>query len=613
WVQPFEGGQAIQITDNKGKDHSPAWSHDGNTIYFLSDRGGSQQVWAVGTDGSSLRQLSFMDKDVTGFGISPKGDKAWLVMEVAVEKVASAQIYDSLDKSRALIYDDLMERHWDCWEDGDYSHLFVAAVTDNGITTPEDITPDEPWDIPTAPDFDNAEITWNNGGTALIYTARKLQGYQYAMSTNTDLYLYTIESKKTFNLTDGMVGYDKYPVFSPDDKWVAWLSMERAGVESDKSRLMVQQVPTGERKYLTRNFDYNAANVSWSSDCQTLFFIAPIEATHQICSVDVASSQVKVLTQGDHDYCTFSKVGDRMVAEKTTISMATEIFAVNLTDGTDSQVSFINKRIYDNVDMGRVDKRWITTTDGKNMLTWVILPPNFDSTKKYPTLLYCQGGPQSVVSQRWSYRWNYQLMASQGYIVVAPNRRGLPSFGQEWLDQISGDYAGQNIKDYFSAIDCLSKEPYVDKDKLGCVGASYGGYSVFYIAGHHQKRFKAFISHCGIFDFTSMYGETEELWFVNQDYGGAYWDKDNKVAQKSYANSPHQFVNNWDTPIMIITGMKDFRIPYTQSLEAFTAAKAHGLDARLVVFENEAHQVFKPQNSLVWNREFFGWLDKYLK
>ncbi|MEG2319704.1 MAG: peptidase S9, partial [Mucinivorans sp.] len=276
WVQPFEGGQAIQITDNKGKDHSPAWSHDGNTIYFLSDRGGSQQVWAVGTDGSSLRQLSFMDKDVTGFGISPKGDKAWLVMEVAVEKVASAQIYDSLDKSQALIYDDLMERHWDCWEDGDYSHLFVAAVTDNGITTPEDITPDEPWDIPTAPDFDNAEITWNNGGTALIYTARKLQGYQYAMSTNTDLYLYTIESKKTFNLTDGMVGYDKYPVFSPDDKWVAWLSMERAGVESDKSRLMVQQVPTGERKYLTRNFDYNAANVSWSSDCQTLFFIAPI-------------------------------------------------------------------------------------------------------------------------------------------------------------------------------------------------------------------------------------------------------------------------------------------------------------------------------------------------
>jgi dipeptidyl aminopeptidase/acylaminoacyl peptidase len=293
--------------------------------------------------------------------------------------------------------------------------------------------------------------------------------------------------------------------------------------------------------------------------------------------------------------------------------MATELFKISVNDNMNlAQISFINQNIYDNIEMGKVEKRWVKTTDGKQMLTWVIFPPKFDAAKKYPTLLYCQGGPQSVVSQSWSYRWNFQLMAAQDYIVVAPNRRGLPSFGQEWLDQISGDYSGQNIRDYLSAMDDVSKEPWSDETRLGCVGASYGGYSVFFLAGNHNKRFKAFISHCGIFNFESMYGETEELWFVNNDYGGAYWSE-NPTAKRSYANSPHKFVAKWDTPILIITGLNDFRIPYAQSLEAFTAARVRGIDARLIAFENEAHQVFKPQNNLVWNREFFGWLDKYLK
>ena len=423
-----------------------------------------------------------------------------------------------------------------------------------------------------------------------------------------------IESKR-----HDMPGYDKYPVWSPDDRYIAFRSMRRAGNESDKERLFVYDCRTALMRDLTCGFDYNAANVVWE-DGRTLLFIAPIEATHQICRVQLPAENatcgtidVEVLTSGDHDINAFTAAAGRIAAEVCTISMATEFFEADPADGSLTQLSQINRAVYDAVKMGQVQKRWVETTDGKQMLTWVILPPDFDPSEKYPVLLYCQGGPQSVVSQFWSYRWNFQLMAAQGYVVVAPNRRGLPSFGQEWLDQISGDYSGQNIRDYLSAVDDVAREPWADRDRMGCVGASYGGYSVFFLAGNHDRRFKAFVAHCGIFDFDSMYGETEELWFVNNDYGGPYWDKTNATAQRSYANSPHKFAAKWDTPILIFTGEKDFRIPYTQSLEAFTAARVRGIPARLVEFEDEAHQVFKPQNSLVWNREFFGWLDRYVK
>ena len=370
----------------------------------------------------------------------------------------------------------------------------------------------------------------------------------------------------------------------------------------------------------------NNADPKWSADGEKIYFLSDRSGSMQVWEMTPAGGNARQLSafdkdvegfgispRGDHDINAFSMAGDRIVAEMCTISMATEFFGVDPADGTLTQLSAINKPVYDNIRMGEVQKRWVKTTDGKQMLTWVILPPDFDPAKKYPTLLYCQGGPQSVVSQFWSYRWNFQLMAAQGYVVVAPNRRGLPSFGQEWLDQISGDYAGQNICDYLSAIDDVAGEPWADETRMGCVGASYGGYSVFFLAGCHEKRFKAFIAHCGIFNFESMYGETEELFFINNDYGGPYWDRSNQVAQRSYANSPHKFVEKWDTPMLIFTGEYDFRIPYTQSLEAFTAARVRGIPARLVEFENEAHQVFRPQNSLVWNREFFGWLDKYVK
>ena len=609
---PVSGGKWIRVTDPGSNESSPQWSADGRTIYFISDHGGSDQVWCAAPDGNNRRQVTDIPGGVEGFSVAPSENRLMYVARVPVEKRSSPEIYPDLDRSKAKIYDDLMERHWNYWDDGSYRHIFIAPLTGGAkVTGGTDIMPGEPWDAPTAPYFDISEIAWNRAGTQLGYTCKKLTGKAYALSTDSDVYLYDLASGQTRNLTEGMPGYDKYPVFSPDDSMLAFTSMERAGNESDKSRLFVETLATGEKRYLTRNFDYNAGNVRWDGN-GTLYFIAPVRGTYQVCRVDLADDSVRVLTAGAHDVNAITLNGGELVGEVTSLSAPTELFRIDPADGTMTRITNTNPEIYDHIRMGEVRERWIRTTDGRQMLTWVVLPPDFDSTERYPALLYCQGGPQSVVSQFWSYRWNLQLMAAQGYVVVAPNRRGVPSFGQQWQDQISGDYSGQNIRDYLSAIDDVAAEPWVDGGRLGCVGASYGGYSVFFLAGHHQKRFKAFIAHCGMFNLESMYGATEELWFPNNDLGGPYWS-DDTTAQRSYANSPHKFVKNWDTPILIFSGQGDFRIPYTESLQAFTAARLMGVPSRLVSFEDEAHQIFKPQNSLVWNREFFGWLDKYLK
>ena len=627
-TEALDTKQVADLTDGSSNNLAARWSADGKTIYFLSDRSGSMQVWAMDASGGNVRRLSDFDRDVEGFGISPRGDKAWYVQRIPVAARRSSEIHKDMPKSKARIYDDLMVRHWNYWDEGEHMHLFVGDFGPEGMKPGVDIIgADAAWDVPLAPYFDMAEIAWNHAGTMLAYTCKPLTGTAYAVSTDSDIFVYDVASGLTQNickptnvntgekigaLSDTLPGYDKYPVWSPDDRKIVFLSQRRAGNESDKSRLFLYDCATAEMCDLTEDFDYNAMNVIWENN-DRIWFIAPIEATHQICRVETVDGEVEVVTRGDHDITAFTMAAGVIAAELSTISTDTEFYTVDPADGTLTQISGINRAIYDHIRMGEVQKRWVETTDGKQMLTWVILPPDFDPAKKYPTLLYCQGGPQSVVSNGWSYRWNYQLMAAQGYIVVAPNRRGLPSFGQEWLDQISGDYSGQNIRDYLSAIDDVAREPWADRDRMGCVGASYGGYSVYFLAGCHEKRFKAFIAHCGIFDFDSMYGETEELWFVNNDYGGSYWDTENATAMRSYANSPHKFVERWDTPILIFTGERDYRIPYTQSLEAFTAARVRGIPARLVEFQDEAHQVFKPQNSMVWNREFFAWLDKYVK
>ena len=623
YVRDMASGEEKTLTDNTSNNNDAQWSADGKKIFFTSSRSGSMQVWQMSADGSNAKQITNVEGGVEGYGIAPTEDKIFYVKKVHAADIKSSDVHKDMDKSKARIYDDLMTRHWDYWDEGEYSHIFVADLTADGLKNDKDIIGEKSaWDAPLAPFFDTAEIAWSNNGKMLAYTCKPLTGAAYAVSTDSDIFIYNTEDGSTLNINKiktnkGMrimefVGYDRYPVWSPDDKQLAFCSMATPGYESDKDRLYVYDLASQLHTDLSLDFDHSAQNVIWK-DNSTIYFLSPIEGTQQVCKADVKNAKIDVITSGDHDIATMSIAGDKCLTTLMTISRDKEMYDVNLADGTLTQISNINAHIYDNVKMGEVQKRWIKTTDGKEMLTWVILPPDFDPTKKYPTLLYCEGGPQSVVSQGWSYRWNFQLMASQGYVVVAPNRRGCPSFGSEWREQISGDYAGQNIQDYLAAIDTVAKEPWCDTEHMGCVGASYGGYSVYYLAGHHDNRFKAFISHCGIFNFESMYGETEELFFINHDYGGNYWDKENKIAQRSYANSPHKFVDKWNTPIMIITGEFDFRIPYTQSLQAFTAARLKGLDSRLVEFENEAHQVFKPQNSMVWNREFFGWLDKYLK
>ena len=617
WLRDMATGETKRLTDYNSSNHSAQWLDESN-IAFLSNRSGSSQVWAMDINTLATRQLTTLSKDVEGFGIA--GDHAFYVQRVEVAKLKGSNKYEDMDKSKVRIYDDLMVRHWDYWDDGSYLHIFAADYKDGKIAEGKDIIgADKAYDAPLAPYFDNAEIRLSPDGTQLAYTCKPLTGTEYALSTDSDIFLYDFATEATRNLSkeaaeagaDAFVGYDKYPVFSPDGTKIAFRSQRRPGNEADQQRLWVFDLKTNKCDYITRGQDYCVTEVAWDGN-DAMYFVLPWRGTHQVAHIDLAGN-MKHITRGNHDINAFTFAGGKIVANMNTICKAVELYDVNLESGELTQLTDVNREIYDNIKFGEVQERWITTTDGKQMLTWVILPPDFDPTKKYPTLLYCQGGPQSTVSQFWSYRWNFQLMAAEGYVIVAPNRRGCPSFGQEWTDQISGDYSGQNIRDYLAAIDEVSKEPWVDTDKRGCVGASYGGYSTYYLAGVHEGRFKAFIAHCGIFNFESMYGHTEELFFVTNDYGGAYWEKDNAVAQRSYANSPHKNVDKWDSPIMIITGERDYRIPYSQSLEAFTAARVQGIDARLVSFENEAHQVFQPQNSVVWNREFFSWLNKYLK
>ena len=617
WLRDMASGEETRLTDYNSSNHSAQWI-DASNIAFLSNRTGSSQVWAMDLNTKAVRQLTAFEKDVEGFGIA--GDHAFYVQRVKVAPLKGSDKYADMDKSKVRIYNDLMVRHWDYWDDGSYLHIFAADYADGKIAEGKDIIgADKAYDAPLAPYFDCAEIRLSADGTKLAYTCKPLTGTEYALSTDSDIFLYDFATEATRNLSkeaaatgvDKFVGYDKYPVFSPDGSKIAFRSQRRPGNEADQQRLWVFDLNTNECNYITRGQDYCVTEVVWDGN-EAMYFILPWRGTHQVARIDLAGNMTQI-TKGNYDFNTFTFANGKIVANMNSISKAVELYDVNPATGEFTQLTDVNREIYDNIKFGEVQERWIKTTDGKEMLTWVILPPDFDPAKKYPTLLYCQGGPQSTVSQFWSYRWNFQLMAAQGYVIVAPNRRGCPSFGQEWTDQISGDYSGQNIQDYLAAIDEVSKEPWVDVDHRGCVGASYGGYSTYYLAGVHENRFKAFIAHCGIFNFESMYGHTEELFFVTNDYGGAYWDKDNATAQRSYANSPHKLVANWNAPIMIITGEKDYRIPYSQSLEAFTAARVQGIDARLVSFENEAHQVFQPQNSVVWNREFFDWLDKYLK
>ncbi|MBS4013398.1 MAG: S9 family peptidase [Bacteroidetes bacterium] len=609
YTMPVSGGKPTQITNTTINEFNALWRPDGKKIGFLSSESGSVQLWEMNIDGTNRVKVSDIPGGISGFNYSPDMKNIVFFKNVIVLPGVK-DLYPDLPKANARIYDDLMFRHWDHWTDNSFNHVFIASYNNSVVGDYYDIMEGEPYNSPLKPYGGMDQIIWSPDGQKLLYTSKKLFGKDYAVSTNSDLYLYDVKSKDTKNITEFNKGYDKNPAFSPDGKFVAWESMETDGFESDKTRIMILDLAKGTYKDYTKEFDQSSSGFVWSAKSDFLYFISGVKATHQIYSLEIKTGKIKQLTQGRHDYTSINLAGSSLVATQMTMAMPVEIFRIDIKTTSQTQISFVNKEILDNLKLAKIEERWVKTTDNKDMLVWVIYPPDFDPAKKYPALLYCQGGPQSAVSQFFSYRWNFQMMAANDYIIVAPNRRGLPSFGQEWNDQISKDYGGQNMKDYLSAIDALKQEPFVDENRLGAVGASYGGFSVFWLAGNHEKRFKAFIAHCGMFNLESWYGSTEELFFANHDIGGAYWEN---PKPKSYEFSPHRFIGNWDTPILVIHGEKDFRIPYTQGMEAFNAAQLKGIPSRFLSFPDENHWVLQPQNSILWQREFYRWLDHWLK
>ena len=609
YTLPTSGGTPTQITNTYINEVEANWRPDGKTITFLSSESGTVQLWEMMPDGSNKQQISDIKGGINGYVYSPDLKNIAYSKSVKLDKSVN-DIHPDLPLANARIETDLMYRHWDSWHDYTYSHIFIAPYKNKQIiTSGKDIMQDERFDSPLKPFGGIEQIAWSPNGKQLIYTCKKSTGKQYAFSTNSDLYMYDLESQTTTNLTQGMMGYDKNPVFSPDGSKLIWESMERDGYEADKNRLFIMDMTTGIKRDLTTNFDYNVATPTWDRNGEFIWFTSNVNATNQIHLINLRDGSINQITEGQHNFNDVAHTGDALIATRVSMSEPADLYRIGIEDGSTKNITEINKGILDQLNFGKVEKRWITTSDNKQMLTWVIYPPNFDPNKKYPALLYCQGGPQSGVSQFWSYRWNFQMMAANDYIIVAPNRRGLPGFGTEWNEQISGDYGGQNMKDYLSAIDAVSAEPFVDQDRLGAIGASYGGFSVYWLAGNHNKRFKTFISHCGIFNTDMMYTTTEEMFFVDWDMKGPYWEKPNK----QYDFSPHLFVEKWDTPIMVIHSEKDFRIPYTQGMGAFNAARINDIPAKFLYFPEENHWVLSPQNGILWQREFKSWLDKWLK
>ncbi|MDX9747307.1 MAG: S9 family peptidase [Paludibacter sp.] len=611
FVMNTDGSDKRQITQTSVGENAAVWMKDGRHIAFLSSESGSSQVWMMKADGSDRRQITKRDWDVSGFLFSPDETKLVFIQDVKVNSTVN-DLHPDLPKAWAYITEDLMYKHWDEWV-LNAPHPFVADFDGKSVSNEKDLLEGEPFESPVKPMGGIEQLAWTPDSKVIAYCSHKKTGKEYAVSTNTDIYFYEVATGNTVNKTEGMMGYDLNPVFSPDGKWMAWESMERDGYEADKHRLFVLNLENWEMRDLTVNFDQNAESLSWSTDSKSVYFVSVWHGVTQIYRADIESGSIAKLTEGQHDYRSVKQAGDKLIAVRGSMSQPHEIYSVNPQTGEATELSFENQHIFSKIEMGKVEERWVTTTDNKQMLVWVVYPPKFDPSKKYPTILYCQGGPQSAVSQFWSYRWNLQTFVANDYIIVAPNRRGLPGFGVAWNEQISGDYSGQNMKDYLSAIDALAKEPFVDETRLGAVGASYGGFSVFWLAGHHEKRFKAFIAHAGIFNLEQQYLETEEMWFANWDMGGPYWDKGNEVAQRTYANSPHKFVDKWDTPILVIHGEKDYRILASQGMAAFNAAVLRGVPAQLLIYPDENHWIMKPQNGVLWQRTFASWLDKWLK
>lgn len=618
YIQTLNSREVRQITNTPFSEFEAQWSAS-NEIWFLSTESGSVEIWKIKPDATDKKQLSNFGKtEIEGFKLAPD-ERSILTLQAVKTKETINESYPDLPLANVRLEDDLMYRHWNQWDDYHKRHLFYYAIENEKIPlVGKDLMPGEAFDAYLPPFGGMDQICYSTDSKSAVYTSKKLKGKEFALSTNSSLYQVNFETGKTVNLTkEGYKGYDNNPSFSVN-KDLAWLSMSRDGYESDKNDIIVRNYKTDTDINLTKSLDLSVTDFSWHPDGTRIYFLAATEGTVQLFEVFVLSQRIRQVTKGVHDYVSIAPSGNYVFAGRQSMLEPVDLYAIQIakigkSKTTDAVIRLTdaNKEIMQSLAKPTIKATYTSTSDNKQMLTWMIYPPDFDSTKSYPTLLYCQGGPQSPVSQFFSYRWNFMLMASQGYIVVAPNRRGLPGFGVEWNEEISKDWGGQAMKDYLSAIDQASELPYVNKDKLGAIGASYGGYSVYYLAGIHEKRFKTFISHCGLFNLESWYGTTEELFFANWDNCGPYWENKNK---EYYAkNSPHKFVQNWDTPILVIHGGKDFRVPESEGMQAFQAAQLKGLRSKYLYFPEEGHWVQSPQNGLIWHREFFKWLAEDLK
>ena len=612
-----KNGTAPQrITDTPKSEGGAVWYAGGSRIAFLyPDADVNMQMWTMNADGTDRVQASEHPGGISGFLLSPDETKIVVIGNVKYSRDA-ADLYPDLPKATGRVIEDLMYKHWDEWVK-EIPHPFIGSFDGAKVSALQDIMADEPYEAPMKPFGGIESFAWHPDSKTLVYVSRKKTGLEYAISTNSDLYAYNLETRQTVNLTEGMLGYDTMPAFSPDGSSLAWLSMEHDGYESDRNRLFILDWNTKEKRELTTEWDYTIDEFAWAPDAKSIYFVAAKDGVIPVFSIDLKTCAVRQLTDVCADFTTLAPIGkDKVLTMKHSMLRPNELALITLKGKKApvlSELTDVNGPIFAQLDMPAVEKRMVPTTDGKEMLVWVVLPPKFDAAKKYPAILYCQGGPQQAVSQFWSFRWNLALMASHGYIMIAPNRRGLPGFGSEWNAQISKDYPGQNMQDYLSAVDYMKKESYVDGARIGATGASYGGFSIYYLAGIHNHRFAALLAHAGIFNMEAQYLETEEMWFANWDMGGAYWEKDNKAAQRTFANSPHRLVDKWDTPIMISHGEYDYRILSSQGEMAFNAAKLRGIPAEMVIFPDENHWILKPQNAMLWQRLFFRWFDRWLK
>ncbi len=612
WRVPAAGGTATQIT-TEGRNSDPQWLSD-TRLAYLSTASGASQVWTVNADGSDRRAMTAAEGGVDGFKVAPTGRRIAFAARVQVDSTL-AQIYPDLPLAEARRYDDLMVRHWNAWADGTYSHLFVADLGADGTAgAARDLLAGQRVDTPMAPFGGMEQIAWHPDGDRIAYTAKLTAGVDYAISTNSDVFLADVRTGATTNLTDGMMGYDVEPAFSPDGRRMAWNSMETDGYEADRNRLFVLDLASGAKTELTAGFDDNANHPTWTPDGRTLLVTTETDGTVQMLAFPAAGGAPRRVTEGVHNVGGFSVGGTAgrpvVVAERQSMIVPTDLYRVDVASGAFAQLTAANAERLAGLAMPTVVARRTATTDGKTMLVWEVRPPGFDASKAYPAILYMQGGPQSALTQSFSYRWNFHALAAQGYVVVAPNRRGMPGHGTAWNEQISGDWGGQAQTDLLSAIDAVAAEPYVDRTRLAAIGASYGGYSAYWLEGHHAGRFKTIVSHAGVFDLQSMYGATEELFFVEHDFGGRPWDSPRPPSYDRF--SPSAFVARWDTPMLITAGEQDFRVPVTQSLQAFTALRRRGVEARFLSFPAEGHWINRPQNSLLWHREVYGWLRRFL-